>query len=281
VAGTFKVTGLAFLAGTWPLALLAGLALMPRRTAADGERGLVRALALALGLGLGTVVAQAKFFPYHWIILWSPLALLAGLGAARVAALWPGAGAGGRRGLAIGLTLAALAASALAGAPGWAGYSASLQRSIGRLPTAGQQAVFRVQGMGMDELARVARQVAAATPPGSPLLLWGFEPAFYLYAGRDFPGRFPFAYPLVTPWAPREWRHRWLAELQARPPAAVVVRRGDPIPWVAGIGGDAAARLRRLPELEAILSRDYRPRPDLSSRHMQVWLRVADPAARR
>ena len=138
-------------------------------------------------------------------------------------------------------------------------------------------AQFRVQGMGYDELVATSRRVAAATPEHEPLLMWGFEPAFYLYARRPFPGRFPFAYPLVAPWAPTVWRQGFLAAVDATPPAAIVVRRGDPIPWVAGIPGDAAARLRRFSPLNHRLHRDYLPRPDLSSPHLQVWVRVAAP----
>ncbi|MCZ6746972.1 MAG: hypothetical protein O7C74_07120 [Acidobacteria bacterium] len=277
------ITTLAFLRTTWPLWILAMTACRlacTRRLPGPGVamvRG-VWSLTLALALAAAAILAQGKFFPYHWIAIWPPLALLAGVGAAalgrRLAArLRPAAATVA----ALLIAVTAITAGLLGAAPGWSGWHASLLRAAGGMDSAAHLARFRVQGMGYDELAATARRVAAATRPHEPLLMWGFEPAFYLYAQRPFPGRFPFAYPLVAPWAPTVWRQGFLAAVDATPPAAIVVRRGDPIPWVAGIPGDAAARLRRFPPLNQRLRREYLPRPDLSSPHLQVWVRVAAP----
>ncbi len=290
---TAGITGLAFLRTTWPLWILAmagwGLtwnrrfpgAGQPCRTGVTMVRGLW-SLALALALAMASILAQGKFFPYHWIAIWPPLALLAGVGAAAlgrlvVARMRPAAATVA----ALLIAVAAITTGLLGAAPGWPGWHASLIRAAGGMDSAAHLARFRVQGMGYDELAATARRVAAATPAHEPLLMWGFEPAFYLYAQRPFPGRFPFAYPLVTPWAPPAWRQEFLAAVDATPPAAIVVRRSDPIPWVAGIPGDAAARLRRFPLMNERLHREYLPRPDLSSPHLQVWVRVAAPPAGR
>jgi hypothetical protein len=173
------------------------------------------------------------------------------------------------------LALLAGAGAALVAAPGGPGWWASAQAAVGNLPRAQQQAVFRVQGMGADEIHAVADGIAAHLPPAAPVYLWGFEPSFYLAVQRPYPGRFPFSYPLVAPWAPPAWRDEFLAEFLRAAPAFVVVRRGDPIPWVAGVDGDARARLRRFPALAAELSRSYRPDPALSSRHLLVLRRQA------
>ncbi len=283
------ITTLAFLRTTWPLWILAtaacGLA-WTRRWRSPGEshhtgvamvRG-VWSLTLALGLAAAAILAQGKFFPYHWIALWPPLALLAGVGAAALGRLLAARLRPAAAGVAaLVMAVTAITAGLLGAAPGWPGWHASLLRAAGGMESAAHLSRFRVQGMGYDELAATARRVADATPGDEPLLMWGFEPAFYLYARRPFPGRFPFAYPLVTPWAPTVWRQDFMAAVDTTPPAAIVVRRGDPIPWVAGIPGDAAARLRRFTPLNQRLRRDYLPRPDLSSPHLQVWIRVAAP----
>ncbi len=269
------LTGAAFLRGTWPLWLLAVAALALGRRRAPGTARLRLALVASLALGLVTIVAQGKFFPYHWIVLWGPLALLAGLGAASLAAPAGPSVWGWRRAAPQLLALAAAAGAALASAPGAPGWWASARAATGLMARDEQRAVFRVQGMGADELHRVAAAVAAATSPGTPIYLWGFEPSFYLAARRPFPGRFPFGYPLVAPWAPPAWRVEFLADFRRAAPEVVVIRRRDPIPWVAGVDGDAAARLRHFPELAAELARDYLPDPDLSSRHLQVLRRQA------
>jgi hypothetical protein len=290
-----RVTAWAFLRTTWPLALLAvaaiAMALFRPGTlagaAADGTAAVRRgvlALVVALAVAGAAVFAQGKFFPYHWIAMWPALILLAALGAAglaRLAARRLRRAAGLTTPAATALALLALAAGLAGGAPGWPGWRASLALGTGQISADTHLAVFRVQGMGYDELVATARRTAAAVPADAPILMWGFEPAFYLYARRSFPGRFPFAYPLVTPWAPAAWREEFLADFDRTPPQMIVVRRRDPIPWVAGVGGDAAARLQLFPDLVERLQRDYQPRPQLSSPHLQVWQRVAAPAGRR
>ena len=305
VLRTAWVTTWAFLQTTWPLVGLAAVAtamalLRPGSLMGMAQRngnghvrpdaGLtalqrgVTSLLVALLLAAAAVLAQGKFFPYHWIALWPALALLAALGAGGLAQLatrgW-GSPPAATTAAATMLALLALIIGLTGSAPGWPGWSASLARGTGRLQPDAHLATFRVQGMGYEELVRTARQVATVAPADEPILLWGFEPAFYLYAQRSFPGRFPFAYPLITPWAPGRWQDEFLAAFDASPPSVIVVRRRDPIPWVAGVGGDAARRLQLFPRLVQRLERDYQARPQISSPHLEVWQRVAAPAARR
>ncbi len=297
VLRTAGVTTWAFLRTTWPLVGLAvaamGLAMLRpggensddvgRGDASALRRG-VLALTVALLLAAASVLAQGKFFPYHWIALWPALVLLAALGACGLARLLTrsrGSPPGATQATAAALAGLAMIAGLAGGAPGWPGWSAALAHGTGRMTADTYLATFRVQGMGYDELVRTARQVEAVAPASEPILLWGFEPAFYIYARRSFPGRFPFAYPLITPWAPARWQDEFLDAFDRAPPSVIVVRRRDPIPWVAGVGGDAARRLQYFPELVRRLERDYRPSSRLSSGHLQVWQRVAAPATRR
>jgi hypothetical protein len=293
---TLAVTAGAFMAGSWSLWLLAVAGTAAGRGAAVTRR-LQAALWIALAAATASVIAQGKFFPYHWTILWPPLGLLAGLGAGSVGGQLA-ARIGGRRSASVNdptavaggqgaatawtVTLALLAALAagLTFAPGWAGWSQSARRLAGSLSAAEQQALFRVQGLGYDELSAVAQGIRQRTVPSSPIYLWGFEPAFYLAADRPFPGRFPFSYPLVTPWAPARWREEFLAEFRRTAPEWLVIRARDPIPWVAGIRGDARRRLHSFPELETEIRRDYRVEPALTTRHLQALRRVAPPPER-
>jgi hypothetical protein len=287
LARTLGVTGLAFLLTTWGgwLLAVAGTAL---GTGSGRSRRLGAALWIAAATAAASVCAQGKFFPYHWTILWAPLALLGGLGADRLAARLPTRpGRSPSRPprlaalLPLSLCLAAAVASAATSAPGWNGWRQSLRRMTGSVSPAEHRAVFRVQGMGYDELFAVAEGIRRHTSPGETIYLWGFEPAFYLAAGRPFPGRFPFSYPLIAPWAPARWREEFLQAFAAAGPEWVVVRRGDPIPWVAGVGGDGRARLSRFPELEREIAGAYRSEAALSSRHLETYRRVAPPPGRR
>jgi hypothetical protein len=180
----------------------------------------------------------------------------------------------------VGLALLAALAAALTFAPGWTGWSRSARRLAGAMPAAEQQASFRVQGMGHDELLAVTDGIRQRTTPETQVYLWGFEPAFYLAVDRPYPGRFPFSYPLVTPWAPARWREEFLAEFRRAAPEWLVIRSRDPIPWVAGIRGDARERLRGFPDLEAEIRRDYRVEPELTTRHLQTLRRVAPSRSR-
>jgi hypothetical protein len=296
---TLAVTGWAFVAGTWSLWLLAVAG-----TASGRGAGAIRRLQAGLWIAMATaavsVIAQGKFFPYHWTIVWPPLALLAGLGAGSAGAYLAArtgaaasarltdrqtgepsepsplaSGQGTATAWAVALALLAALAAALTFAPGWPGWSRSARRLAGSIPAAEQQAIFRVQGMGYDELSVVAEGIRQRSAPEAPVYLWGFEPAFYLAVDRPFPGRFPFSYPLVTPWAPARWREEFLSEFRRASPEWLVIRSRDPIPWVAGIRGDARERLRGFPELEAEIRRDYRVEPELATRHLQTLRRVA------
>ncbi|MFQ5768820.1 MAG: hypothetical protein ACE5ID_12675, partial [Acidobacteriota bacterium] len=170
-------TSLSFFEATWGIWLLAFWGTLAAGKDA-GRRRLIASMWIALAGGAFSILAQGKFFPYHWIVLWVPLVVLAGLGAAGLAA---------RMGAAWGLkpALAALLPVALAvvlsiphGLPGWRGWAQSARRLAGRIDQPLQLAAFRVQGMGYDELQKAAQRAAASTPAGSPLYLWGFEPAF-------------------------------------------------------------------------------------------------------
>jgi hypothetical protein len=48
------------------------------------------------------------------------------------------------------------------------------------------------------DVARVARVVAEATPPGSPVYLWGYDALLYFLADRPAASRFGFDYPIIA-----------------------------------------------------------------------------------
>ena len=90
--------------------------------------------------------------------------------------------------------------------------------------------------MGYDELFAVTDGIKERTAPETSVYLWGFEPAFYLAVDRPYPGRFPFSYPLVTPWAPARWREEFPeAGCVELPDAGHFVQEDDPDACVAAI----------------------------------------------
>ncbi len=104
-----------------------------------------------------------------------------------------------------------------------------------------------------------ARRIRMATTPGDAVLVWGFEPALYLFSERDPPTRFFFNVGVAAPFAPYAWKQEFLADLRRRPPALVVVVRNDAIPWASGRQEDSAGQLQQWKELRDWLATRYRP----------------------
>jgi hypothetical protein len=104
----------------------------------------------------------------------------------------------------------------------------------------------------------VAAWLAENTPADSRLFIWGFEPAVYTASGRLPASRYIHNVPQRAAWARASSRRILMAELSAAPPAAIVVVRGDRLPWVTGDRRDSFEVLRDFPELSELLERRYR-----------------------
>ncbi|WP_158291896.1 ArnT family glycosyltransferase [Paracraurococcus ruber] len=152
----------------WPM-LLAGLALA-RWGLRRGRGGrLARIALLWFACGSLAIIGPGFFYPHYFLIWMPPMALLAAMGAWRLAGL-----VRPRHGMAVFVALVALVA-----AEAWR-----------------QEATVRVgRGHGIwtpDPVAEVAKAVRARIHPGDPIFVANYHPVIYAMARAAAPTRFVF-----------------------------------------------------------------------------------------
>jgi 4-amino-4-deoxy-L-arabinose transferase-like glycosyltransferase len=204
------------------------------------------------------LVLQNKYYPYHYLPLLAPSAVVMARLAGRLGSVL-GATLPGRWPMRWGFNVmvAALFLAAWFGA----GF-ADLQRTGLKVLTgkSSLDGVYRTFAQGDYSVAAdldVARYLAGHTAPSATLFVWGFEPAVYFLARRTCASRFPYDFPLYGnfPWP--ELRNELMGELTAHPPAYFVVVRNDAMPAVTGSQDDSYAALTRFGTLREFLAGGY------------------------
>ncbi|NLH49572.1 MAG: hypothetical protein GX444_13375 [Myxococcales bacterium] len=211
---------------------------------------------------LAGIAVMAKFYAYHWLPLFAPLALAAGWYGQRLAGAWR------RRLLPAALLATALAVFGLGafavrfGALAPRRLADAWQLSTGALTADAYRQRFDTLSTGGDFSAtanyRAADYLRLHTAPGDGVYIWGFETLIYFLADRRPPTRFCSNYPIVAKWHKREWYEELVAALAARPPAYVVLVTRDEMPWITGQGRDSTAMLKaEFPELRDFILNNY------------------------
>ena len=219
-------------------------------------------LVLFVLLANAGIMAQAKFFPYHYLYVVPFLALLAGWAWVRAFALL--ARARGRAMVAAGgaLLVVLLGLSTPEVVDGawlqWKSYVEFHRRPETRElyydffgPWNGGPYSYRAS-------RETAYYVGRRTQPGEHIYVWGYDPLIYLLADRPSSSRFIYSFPLMSDWAPRSWSDEFMAELHARPPAYFLVQRYEGARWITGHIVDTGEYISWFPALDAWLKSNYR-----------------------
>ena len=225
-------------------AFMAGAAMVAKKRDVRGLTLVVWAIATFIGFAI-----MAKFFAYHWLPLFAPLALLAGVFVSWVIELtrekrwgWAGAGAA--------VLLLCVGSFLWRFGPKTAGRTTDLLRLVsGRVAWVDHLAKFDTVPQGGDFSATanylVAEYLRANTKPDDPVFVWGFEQLIYYLSDRYPPTRFCSNFAHSAKWRRDDWTAELTADLQATPPAYIVLVTGDVMPWVTGHGMDSLTVLRR------------------------------------
>lgn len=229
---------------------------LPRLDARERE-GAAIVLGVVAVLLLG-VVLQAKFFFYHYAAAHLLTGCIAGWGYWKTW-LWV-------RGSRVRWALPVCVVLALHF--GWPLMNPSLQHFWHGLDTR-MRVISRPEAWvsTRDQLgahnARVnrltAQWIAANTPPGSTLYVWGFEPVIYDLARRRPASRYIYNAPQRSRWSRDASRLILMEELERNRPAAIVVTSQDSMFPVTGNSADSAEVLQGFPELLALLDAEYEP----------------------
>ena len=239
-----------------PLAIVGWSAL--RRTNHPAARLL---LAWAL-LAIANVAVQGRFWAYHWLPFYPPLALLTGLGVMAAArALGERRGEGTPRATPAATQLLAAVVGVVALSAAFVPLQVAYRWAKGST-SAERRSRYEAREYGADgrqgaSMRAVAAYVGGRTSPGERVLFWAQHPGYYYLAGRRPPGRFGFPLPLLqapSSAAGAAYRAQFLASLEATRPAFIVVpAAADCIPAAT----DRQACLASFPALAAIVAGRY------------------------
>ena len=258
--GTAADAGWKLLAWAYDWRFLVALGLVG--TVAGLARRGARTATLFFALLLFQVVAQMKFFTYHWVPLLVPLSILAAGGAADVLSV-PRDQISGPRRWALALLLIALLAGNLG--PETTRYRREFLYDLGRVPRDNFLAPYGKWGSGdLSPLASaaVADYLGGHTQPDERVLVFGLEPGLYVASGRFPPTRFAYDQPLVTEPGGnsafaayrQQLRKQFMRDLSANLPVYIVVIEND----ATGVESkDSATQMREFPELSSLIERHY------------------------
>ncbi len=219
------------------------------------------------------VVAQGKYYAYHWLPVLPPLALLAGHGA-HVGFESLRRPFSKRETLAVSVVLGAGLAYLLLSA-WWTQFSRPVQYSLGRLSAADYQAGFVAGGayfsFSADEA--VAQYVQEHSQPDRPIFIWGLEPLVYFLADRPAASRYTYPIALMAPWSGPEMKQQAMEDLARTRPLLVLVVRNDAQPWATGWMGDSYSYLDQgqFPAFRAWLKENYQPAQQIED--FEIWQR--------
>ena len=239
--------------------VLAALLLPPASTR---EREGTFHLLAVIAVQLVGVAWQGKFFPYHYGASLIVGSLIAGLGAYKV---WRRALVRGYPGVAAYIAITFLIIQARSATRDT--RTDFLDRCIAR-----HKQLLGLSDMTREELdanlysvadvsyganRRVAEFLRRELAPTDFAFIWGFEPIIYDMAERRPASRYIYNVPQRVAWAKEQARATLMAELDARPPKAIVVEHRDVFPVVTGDTLDSADTLKRFPALVARIADQY------------------------
>lgn len=267
VSGALLVHGLKVFSGFFlpgqglmlpKLLCLSGLAVCLVR----GRGGMRVILPLWFVLSLTVIWIQGKFFLYHYLPLYLPCALLAGVAADRAARTLSqrvrGTDVSRRR--AGTLFIAALLLLPFLLDAGTLRRHWSEALAAAPVTAAGQDLSAYRDGTDFSLAADLAMAdyLRRRTGPDETVFIWGYETLVYFLADRPPASRFITHQPLASRWQMAGWREELLSDLSGRPPARILVLRNDAMPALTASTLDSAGLLHEFPELERFISRHYR-----------------------
>jgi len=198
----------------------------------DLGRVLTAVAGLLWGLSLIEVFWQGKFWIYHYHVVLLPLALLAGVGVAR-AESWARS-AGMQSPFISAAVVAILALLSLPMLNTFRAYDKAHMISahwLGKATAERMEStyIWNWPDYEFAQTKAVAAAIAAETPPGSRLFVWGFESYVYFLSGREPASRFLYDHPLMPRYSSvhKYFADQLLDDLHHNPPERVLVMIND------------------------------------------------------
>jgi arylsulfatase A-like enzyme len=208
-------------------------------------------------MAFANVLAQGKFYDYHYLPLLAPSALVTGLGFSALLRLplsrVPQRGF--RAAIVAGLIAVAIVVTPLGGRAA----------ELARVTVGGQtieeyvasRSEYALSLYNVGEIRDVADLLQETTTPEQRVFLWGYAPTVFVRARRHTVSRFLYNFPLRTPWRNQEYRAELMSTLRAEPPEVFIVASEDRYVGLTGSKLDSAALLREFEELNDFVGSRY------------------------
>jgi len=195
--------------------------------------------------GVG-ILAQRRYYLYHWAVAFPPLAVFAGVGWSQIVR-W----LRGRRYAVIGAV--GIVASV---APAFSVYKNYVGRYVARwaLITNNEHGkerfnrYFRLEAFDAAAARATGEYINVNSRPGDRIYVWGIDGTPYFHAARLPAPGYAANYPAAT-WFPAPARAKFIADFIAAPPRYVVVPRGQVVYPILGTMDGPAALMEKMPEL--------------------------------
>lgn len=222
----------------------------------------VRLCTLLLATTVLGVAVQAKFFIYHWHPVLPFLALLAGWA---WAVLWRelrGRFAQAQAAVALtGVALALVFFTPQVTDPGVREWQDLVRFARDPSYRSIYYDRFGLRGHGTYSFRaseEVGNYVAARSRPGETVFVWGYDPNLYLVSKRASASRFLSLLPLMTTFTPEAWKREFVADLESKRPAFILIQRGENARWISGRADDSAEWVTEFPAFNELIIRNYR-----------------------
>jgi hypothetical protein len=234
-----------------------------------------------IAIHVAGIAMQGKFFPYHYGATLPLIALIGGLGLYKLWRRCVSAEFGGALAFFSFVAVTIPMRYAVRDLPQffWERALIRLEFLLQRAPYDTREAMDRelayVADYNLSADREVAREIRAHTHSRDPVYVWGFEPVIYWLADRAPASRFTYDVPQRSSWNADYARRQLITELDANPPAVIVVQSRDVFPAVTGNLLDSRDTLPSFPELNARLISGY----SLARRIEQFDIYVREPRA--
>lgn len=244
------------------LAALGVIAALVIRPMHEREREGIFLLAGVLAIHLAGIAMQGKFFQYHYAASLPLVALLGGLGLYK---LWRRTLAAGVGGVVAYVSFIFVAASMRTAVRDLGSFWERSITRTGYLLRLGpihnrellDRELYRVADYNLDANRQVAMELERRTKPGTPILVWGFEPGIYWLAGRPPSTRYIYDVAQRVQWSKARAQSEMMSDLDKTPPQWIVVQHGDRFSWVTGDERDSAEAVRVFPELATLIDTKF------------------------
>jgi len=253
------------------LALFGFIAAITMRPLHSREREGIFLMLGIIAVNVAGIAMQHKYFAYHYAATIPPLAFVAGIGLYKLFMRSLAVGPGGILGFVTFVVVTTAMRDGVRDLPQGFWYRCGVRMRY-LFGTAGavssreelDRELYRVGDFSLDADLQVARYIRGNTASGTPVFVWGFEPAIYWLSERPPATRYIYNVPQRAQWERERARRELLADLAARPPAIIAVQNGDIFPKVTGDWLDSRSAVWRFPELSALLDAEYRYAVDVS-----------------